>query len=170
VFVHNALLGVGLRDQVRVIASGRVTSGFDIAHKLAIGADLTNAARAMLFAIGCIQAQKCNTNRCPTGVATQDPALVAGLDVADKRTRVAAYHKATVRAFVELIAAAGLDRPEKLRPWHILRRVSPTEVRHYGEIYHYLRGGELLGEPVPPSYARAWHQAQPTTFAPARLD
>jgi glutamate synthase domain-containing protein 2 len=170
VFVHNALVGVGLRQQVRVICSGRVVTGFDLAHKLAIGADLCNSARAMMFALGCIQAQKCNTNECPTGVATQDPSLVAGLVVADKAVRVRNFQHNTVKAFVELLAASGLRQPSELRPWHILRRISPTEVRHYGEMYEYLKDRELLSEPVPKSFARAWRAASAATFDAAVKD
>jgi glutamate synthase domain-containing protein 2 len=164
IFVHNALVGVGLRKHVRIIASGRVISGFDLAHKLALGADLCNSARAMMFALGCIQAQKCNTNECPTGVATQDEALVAGLVVADKAARVRNYQHNTVRAFVELLAAGGMASPSELRPWHILRRISPTEVRHYGEMYEYLREGALLADPLPKHFARAWLAASAETF------
>ncbi|HYQ18518.1 MAG TPA: FMN-binding glutamate synthase family protein [Polyangiaceae bacterium] len=166
IFVHNALVGVGLRKHVRVIASGRVISGFDLAHKIAIGADLCNSARAMMFALGCIQAQKCNTNECPTGVATQDPALVRGLVVEDKAVRVRNYQHNAVRALVELLAAGGMSSPTELRPWHILRRVSPTEVHHYGEMYEYLEEGALLGDVVPKSFARAWHAAQARSFEP----
>jgi glutamate synthase domain-containing protein 2 len=164
IFIHNALVGVGLRKQIRVIASGRVISGFDLAHKIAIGADLCNSARAMMFALGCIQAQKCNTNECPTGVATQDPALVRGLVVDDKAARVRNYQHNTVHALVELLAASGMASPAELRPWHILRRVSPTEVHHYGEMYEYLKEGALLGDAVPKSFARAWHAAAAETF------
>lgn len=164
IFIHNALVGVGLRKQVRLIGSGRVISGFDLAHKIAIGADLCNSARAMMFALGCIQAQKCNTNECPTGVATQDPALVRGLVVADKAVRVKNYQHNTVRALVELLAASGMSSPAELRPWHILRRVSPTEVHHYGEMYEYLKDGALLADPVPKSFARAWRAAQAQSF------
>jgi glutamate synthase domain-containing protein 2 len=169
VFVHNALRGANLRDRIRVIASGRVVTGFDIAHKIAIGADLCNSARAMMFALGCIQAQKCNTNECPTGIATQDPALASGLVVSDKAARVQNFQRNTVRAFIELCAAAGLDHPSKLRPWHILRRVTQTEAKHYSEIYDYVEHGELLKEPLPKDYSRAWHQAQAHTFDPAVL-
>ncbi|MBL8610411.1 MAG: FMN-binding glutamate synthase family protein [Myxococcales bacterium] len=109
VFLHNALVGTGLRDKIKIVASGRVVTGFDIAHKIAIGADLCASARAMMFALGCIQAQKCNTNECPTGVATQDPDLVAGLVVGDKAKRVYNFHRNTVRAFVELISASGVS-------------------------------------------------------------
>jgi len=170
VFVHNALVGVGLRQHIRVICSGRVVTGFDLAHKIAIGADLCNSARAMMFALGCIQAQKCNTNECPTGVATQDPSLVAGLVVADKAVRVRNFQHNTVKAFVELLAASGLREPSELRPWHILRRISPTEVKHYGEMYEYLKDRELLSEPVPKSFARAWRAASANTFEAAVKD
>ncbi|HTJ83439.1 MAG TPA: FMN-binding glutamate synthase family protein, partial [Polyangiaceae bacterium] len=170
VFVHNALRGADLRDRIKIIASGRVVTGFDIAHKIAIGADLCNSARAMMFALGCIQAQKCNTNECPTGVATQDPSLASGLVVEDKAIRVYNFQRNTVRAFVELCAAAGLDHPSKLRPWHIMRRVSQTEAKHYSEIYDYVEMGELLHEPLPKDYSRSWHQAQAHTFDPAKLD
>jgi glutamate synthase domain-containing protein 2 len=164
IFIHNALVGIGVRQHVRIIGSGRVISGFDLAHKIAIGADLCNSARAMMFALGCIQAQRCNTNDCPTGVATQDPALVRGLVVADKAVRVKNFQHNTVRAFVELLAAGGLSSPGELRPWHILRRVSPTAVSHYGEMYEYLAPGALLTEPVPKSFARAWNAAKATSF------
>ena len=164
VFVHNALVGVGVRKHIRLIASGRVATGFDILHKIAIGADITNSARAMLFSIGCIQALKCNTNECPTGIATQDPSLTAGLVVGDKALRVKNYQKNTVHAFSELLAAAGLKHSSELRPWHIMRRVGAADVKHYGEIYDYLDDGELLRGPVPPTYARSWEQAQPGSF------
>ena len=170
IFIHNALVGVGLRKEVRIIASGRVISGFDLAHKIAIGADLCNSARAMMFALGCIQAQKCNTNDCPTGVATQDPTLVGGLVVADKAVRVRNYQHNTVHALVELLAASGMASPAELRPWHILRRVSPTEVHHYGEMYEYLKEGALLGSAVPQSFARAWAAAVPDSFSSATPD
>ena len=170
VFVHNALVGVGLRQHIRVICSGKVVTGFDLAHKIAIGADLCNSARAMMFALGCIQAQKCNTNECPTGVATQDPGLVAGLVVADKAERVRNFQHNTVKAFAELLAASGLREPSELKPWHILRRVSPTEVRHYGEMYEYLKDRELMAEPVPKSFARAWRAASASTFDAAVKD
>ncbi len=170
ILVHNALVGIGVRDKVKVIASGRVVTGFDIAQKIAIGADLTNSARAMMFALGCIQAQKCNTNDCPTGVATQNPDLVAGLVVDDKAARVRSFQKNTVRAFQELLAASGMKHPSELRPWHILRRVSPTEVKHYGEMYEYIEANELLSEPLPKSYVRAWRAARPDSFASAVTD
>jgi glutamate synthase domain-containing protein 2 len=170
VFVHNALTGIGLRHEVRIIASGRIVTGFGIAQKLAMGADLCNSARAMMFALGCIQALQCNTNRCPTGVATQNPDLVRGLDVPDKSVRVHNFHRSTVHAFSELLAAAGLERPNQLRPWHVQRRVSATEVRHYGEIFAYLRPYSLLESEVPSAYSRDWHSATAISFDPAVRD
>jgi hypothetical protein len=97
-------------------------------------------------------------------VATQDPELVRGLVVSDKATRVANFHRNTVKAFCEIIAAAGLDHPRDLRPWHIVRRVSPTEVRTYAEVFDYLQPGDLLAGRVPDGYRRAWDAARPDSF------
>lgn len=160
VFVHNALVGSGLRDRVRIIASGKVSTGFHLLSKLALGADLCNSARGMMFALGCIQALKCNTNTCPTGVATQDPELVKGLHVPDKAQRVARFHHSTIHSFLEVMAAAGIADPSGIRPWHVQRRVSPTQVRHYGELYHFLQRGALLGSDVISEYARPWNAAR----------
>ncbi|MFO1051046.1 MAG: FMN-binding glutamate synthase family protein [Planctomycetota bacterium] len=142
--VHNILVGTGLRDRVRVICSGKVATGFDIVRRIAIGADLCNAARPMMFALGCIQALRCNTNRCPVGVATQDPLLERGLDVADKRVRVFRYQRSTVHAAMEILGAAGLSHFDELRPEHVFRRVSPTRIATYAEVFDYLRDGDLL--------------------------
>ena len=133
-----------------------------------LGADMVYSARAMMLALGCIQALRCNANVCPTGVATQDPHLAAGLVVEDKRKRVAAFHRESVRSFAELLGTMGLTESHELRPWHLMRRVSPTEVRHYGELYRYLRNGELLGEDPPVEYARALHAASAQTFSHQR--
>ncbi|NUS38886.1 MAG: FMN-binding glutamate synthase family protein [Lysobacter sp.] len=146
--VHNTLVGLGLRDKVRIGAAGKVTSAFDIARTLAIGADWCNAARGFMFALGCIQSQSCHTDRCPTGVATQDPKRWRSLDVPDKATRVFRFQQNTLHALRDLLCAAGLDGPEQLGPEHILRRVSPTEVKSLAALYRFLRPGELL-ERVP---------------------
>jgi len=145
-FVHNALIGFDVRDRIKLIAAGRIVSAFDMVKRIALGADLCNAARAMMFSLGCIQARKCHSNHCPVGVATQDPRLVRGLVVEDKFPRVANYQRDTVRAFLEILGAAGLDSPEELEPRHILRRVSPTEIKTYREIYENLEPGQLLGD------------------------
>ncbi len=160
IFVHNALVGAGLRDQIRVIASGKIITGFHMIRALAIGADLCNSARGMMFALGCIQSLRCNTNRCPTGITTQNPALTYGLDVADKRIRVANYHAATLRGFMELLGAMGLHMPSELAPHHIFRRVDDLRVRNLNELYDYLSPGQLLDGDVPPDMAVEWHQAR----------
>ena len=163
-FVHHTLVAVGLRDRIRVIASGKVNTGFQIATKVALGADMCNAARAMMFALGCIQALRCNSNRCPTGVATQDPKLVRGLHVGDKSVRVARFHKETVKSFFEVLGAGGFNRPAELKPWYIMRRVSSTEVRNYSEIYPAIEMASLLGADVTGSLAHAWNSASPDRF------
>jgi glutamate synthase domain-containing protein 2 len=170
IFVHNSLVGFGVRDDIKVIASGKVLTGFDIAKRIALGADLCNAARSFMLAVGCIQALKCNNNECPTGVATQDPALMNGLVVADKFHRVANYQYETVKALMELLAASGLDHPDQLSPWHIHRRVSAYEVKHYGELFEYVEPGDLLEEPLPRSFARATRAASPDSFNHAAPD
>ncbi len=173
IFVHNALMGFGVRDRIRVIGSGRVSTGFGMIKTVLLGADMVYSARAMMLALGCIQALRCNANVCPAGVATQDPNLVAGLAVKDKRLRVGAFHKETIVSFAELLGTMGLCKSNELRPWHLMRRVSPTEARHYGELYRYLQDGELLGEDPPVEYARALRAASAQTFghqARAELD
>ena len=165
-FVHNALRGANLRQHIRIIAAGKVSSGFSLATQLALGADLCNAARAMMLSMGCIQALRCNTNSCPTGIATQDPDLQRGLDVPDKAQRVASFHGHTVHALLDVVSAAGLDHPSDLRPWHIMRRTAPTEARNYHDIYPLLPEGFLLAAKVEGPLARAWAAARPDTFAP----
>lgn len=164
IYVHNCLVGLNIRKEIRLIASGKIATGFNLAQKIALGADLCNAARGMLFAIGCIQALRCNTNECPTGVATQDPELVAGLHVGDKTTRVARYHKATLHSFMDVLGAAGLSDSSELRPWHIQRRVDTVTVKHYGDIYQYLEPGALLKGEVQENYSRAWNAARAESF------
>ncbi len=163
-FVHNALVGSGLRDEIKIIASGKISSGFDLVRLIALGADLGYSARAMMMSIGCIQARKCNSNDCPVGVATQNPALTAGLVVPEKAKRAARYHAETVHAAVELMGAAGLACPTELRPWHVMRRVSPMETAHYGEIIRFLEPGVLCGEELPAEFARAWQAATADSF------
>ncbi len=165
VFAHNCLKGFGVRDQIKVMTSGRISSGFDIIKRLAIGADAIYSARAFLLSIGCIQALRCHSNHCPTGVATQNPNLVAGLVVTDKRIRAATFHRETMRGVAELLGAMGLDHSRELRPWHVMRRTNSTEVRHYGEIYDYIESGVLKSEStVPEEYMRAWKIAQAESF------
>lgn len=164
IFVHNALVGYSLRNRIRILASGKSTSGFSMLKRLSIGADVIMSARAMMMAIGCIQALKCNSNHCPVGVATQEKHLMAGLDPTDKSHRVASYHKQTIHSLAEMIGALGLSSAQQLRPWHLMHRISANETRHYGELYHFLKDGELLSDNLPPDYARACQAASPDSF------
>jgi len=167
-FVHNTLVGAGLRDQIRIGAAGKVVSAFDIASLLAIGADWTNAARGFMFAIGCIQSLSCNTNRCPAGVATQDPLRQRALVVPDKAERVYRFHRNTMHALAEMLAAAGIECPGDLAPHHLARRVSETEIRLFSQMHVFLEPGELLtGAHEHDFYGFAWNMADAGSFQPA---
>ncbi len=167
VFVHDALRGFGIKKHIRVIASGKVHTGFDLVKNLALGADMCNGARAMLLAVGCIQALECNTNHCPTGVATQDPALYKGLDVKDKKVRVANYHHETVKAAVELMSAAGIRDSSQLHRSLIYRRVSAGSIKTYAELYPYLLKGSLLEAPFPEGWELDVMHSSEQTFESA---
>ena len=144
-FVHNTLVGIGLRDRIKLGAAGKIITAFDIARAMALGADWCNAARGFMFALGCIQSQNCHTDRCPTGVATQDPTRQRALVVPDKIQRVANFHRATVHELAELTAAAGLEHPNQFKPIHISRRVSPSEVVTFADIYPALAERRAAG-------------------------
>ena len=128
-FVHNALVGINARDRIRIGAAGKIATAFDMARAMAIGADWCNSARGFMFALGCIQSLSCHTDRCPTGVTTQDPSRNRALVVPHKIERVYNYHHATLHALAELLAAAGLEHPQQLRPIHFSQRTSTTEVQ-----------------------------------------
>jgi len=160
VFAHNALIGSGLREQIRIIASGKAVSAFHILRLMALGADTVNAARAMMFALGCIQSRHCNLDTCPTGVATQNPARYRALDIADKSKRVANYHTAMIENLMELVAAAGLNSIEELRPYHINQRVNGTSIRNYSELYPCITDQCFLnGNQVPAEFREDWERA-----------
>jgi glutamate synthase domain-containing protein 2 len=170
--VHNSLRGAGLRNKLKIGAAGKIVTAFDIARTLALGADWCNAARGFMFALGCIQAQSCHTGRCPTGVTTQDPQRQRALVVPDKAERVANFHRHTLIALSELLAAAGLKHPEDIRPDHLLRRVTTTEVQSFAALYPLLPEGALLGHSFNSALAaqypvlhRYWQAASPETFA-----
>lgn len=170
VFVNNALVGFGLRDKIKLIVSGKITNGFHLALRLALGADLCNSARGMMFALGCIQALQCHSNTCPTGVATQNPDLVKGLVVEHKWKRVKNFHDATVHSFMEILGAAGLLEPEALKPRHIQRRISATTVKNLSEIYEFIEPGSLLEGPYPESFRSAMALANPNWFVEPRFE
>jgi len=162
--VHNALVGVGLRDRIRIGASGKIATGTDVVKRLAIGADYTNAARAMMMAVGCIQSQRCHTNTCPVGVATQDPRRARALDVPDKTERVRRYQSAVVKEAMRVMASMGVGEPAQLTPHMLMRRVTAGRISSYAELYHWLEPGELLGGP-PDFWAADWARANPDAFA-----
>ncbi len=165
--VHNTLVGLDLRERIKLGAAGKITSAFEIAKTIAMGADWCNAGRGYMFALGCIQSLSCHTDRCPTGVATQDPRRWKHLDLADKATRVHHYHENTLRALRELLAAAGLNDPSQLGPEHILRRVSAVEIRSLASLYRYLEPGELLRQvPDHAVFQDFWAEARADSFQP----
>ncbi|MGO3330363.1 FMN-binding glutamate synthase family protein [Brevibacterium aurantiacum] len=162
--VHNALMGAGLRDRIKIGAAGKIAAGSDIVKRLIQGADFTMAARAMMMAVGCIQAQVCHTGKCPVGVATQDPRRARAIDVPDKSTRVKNYHDGTVTEAVRLMASMGVAHPDELEPTMLRRNVSESESWSYARLYDWLKPGELLSG-APDDWAADWETAQVDSFA-----
>jgi glutamate synthase domain-containing protein 2 len=166
-FAHNTLRGAGLRDRIRIGASGKIVTAFDLAKVLALGADWANSARGFMFSIGCIQAQACHTNACPVGVATQDPLRQRALDVNDKYIRVARFHRNTLKALGEMTGAAGLESPGDFLPYHLMVRETDRGMVTGDEIYPYMPEGFLVrGEEDGFGYLRRWRRADPSSFAP----
>jgi glutamate synthase domain-containing protein 2 len=166
-FVHNALVGINARDRIRIGAAGKIATAFDMARAMAIGADWCNSARGFMFALGCIQSLSCHTDRCPTGVTSQDPIRNRALVVPHKSERVYNYHHATLHALAELLGAAGLEHPSELRPIHFSQRTATTEVCSFAKLYPALRPGELLDGTDDPRFRDAWAMARADTFQPA---
>jgi glutamate synthase domain-containing protein 2 len=163
-FVHNALIGINARDRIRIGASGKIISAFDVARVMALGADWCNSARGFMFALGCIQSQSCHTDKCPTGVSTQDPGRQRALVVGDKSERVYNFHRATVEAVAELAAAAGLNHPNEFSLAHFSRRVSAQEVKSFAELYPVLEPGELLAGSGNKRFEIPWAMASAKEF------
>lgn len=161
--VHNALVGAGLRDQVRLGASGKVSAGNDVVKRLAQGADYTNSARSMMMATGCIQAQRCHTGTCPVGVTTQDPRRARTLDVGDKSERVYRYHHATVDEATRLMASMGARQPADLTPDQLRMVVSAGRTVSYADYYSWLEPGQLL-DGAPQDWANDWARASADAF------
>lgn len=160
IIVNNALIGSGLREHIKIIAAGKIISAFHLIKALALGADAVNSARGMMFALGCIQSRACNTDHCPTGIATQDPARVVALDVENKANRVARYHQQMMKNLAELLGAAGLKSLSQLTPAHIMHRHQGTLVKSYEEMFPTLAVGALLDDETrPASWAADWQVA-----------
>jgi len=164
VFARNALVGAGLKEQIRLGASGKIVSAFGMAAAMALGADFCNSGRGFMFALGCVQSLSCHTNHCPTGIATQDKLLQRGLVVTDKASRVFHFHQNTVRALGEVVGAAGLTHPSQLRPHHMYHRVSATRALPADEVYDLLLSGALLSHPQDTGLAVDWARASADTF------
>ncbi len=158
-FVHSVLTGLDLRKDIRVIASGKVVNGFDVTHKLALGADVCNVARPMMFAVGCIQALRCDTNTCPTGVTTQDPKRARAVDVEERGEHVRRYHEHTIQSFLMLLGVVGCSHPDQLTPAHMMRRGPDHTAFTYDQIYDYCKPGDLLEDRIPDSFKREWEMA-----------
>ena len=169
-FVHDCLVGFGLREQVQLIAGGKVLTGFHLLTKLALGADLVNSGRGMMLALGCIHALKCNTNHCPVGVATTDPTLVRGLHVPDKFQRVARYQVATLEAFREMLGAMGYSHPGQIQRQDVYRRLTDGVVKSYEQLFPSLTPGSLLQgadlPALPQDWLEAYRLSHPESFSP----
>jgi glutamate synthase domain-containing protein 2 len=167
VLVHNTLVGLNLRDKIKIGAAGKVISAYDIARALALGADWCNSARGYMFALGCVMARTCHTGRCPTGVTTQSWLRQRALVPEDKAERVYHFHKNTLAALAQMVGAAGLSHPNQLRPHHIVRRVSGNEVALVSTLIKFLQPGDLLENRAHhPVYEMYWKMASPDTFMP----
>lgn len=166
-FAHNALVGAGMRARVRLGASGKIVSGFDMARAIALGADWCNAARGFMFALGCIQSQACHTDKCPTGVATQDETRARALVVPDKSERVFQFHRQTLAALSEIAAAVGASHPGEISTRCLARRISPSAVADYDQLYPALAPGALIEGCDDPRFAKAWRMARAESFSPA---
>jgi glutamate synthase domain-containing protein 2 len=167
-FAHNALVGAGIRDRIRLGASGKLITGYDLCRVYALGADFALIARGFMFATGCIQARNCHTNRCPTGIATQDPLRQRAVVVPLKAERVANFHRNTLRAVADVLGAAGLSHPRELTPRHLQFRREDGKVIHGDEVHPPLKAGSLVDGSETGPLAREWARAQAVTFAPAR--
>ena len=152
--VSNALIGFGLRKKIKIIASAKISTGFHAAKYLSIGADLINIARGFMISLGCIQALKCHSDECPTGVATQKKSLTNGLNVKNKTWRVNNFHQELIHSLEEILNATGVGSPFELRRWHILKRVSVNRIMNYSELYPYPDEGVFLSDNIPEEYQR----------------
>lgn len=162
-FVEQVLKGAGLRQDIRLIAAGKTASGFDILAKIALGADVVNSGRAMMLALGCIQSKTCNTNKCPTGVATQDASRAKAVNVDLRAVRVKNYQAGTVSAFLELCGALGYEYPGQLKPSDLHQRTDKG-LRHFDQIYTPLAHEQLIVGRVPEAYEEDWHKARADSF------
>lgn len=164
IFVNNCLVGIGLRDSIRIIASGKIITAFDMIYYIALGADLLNSARGMMFSLGCIQSRQCNMNTCPTGIATQNKRLQKGLVVEEKKQRVANFHANTIKSFLEIVGAMGLKSSSEIKPDLLMKRMSLTQSIPLNMVYQFIEPGALLSKNIPQPYKAWWDGACADTF------
>jgi len=167
ILVRNALVGTGLKNDVKLAAAGMIHSGAGMAMNFGLGADWCNAGRAFMFALGCVQSMKCHADTCPTGIATQDATRQRGLVVGDKAERVARFQRHTLHSLREMVIAMGLDNPWQIEPCHISERQSSARSDSIDNIYQFLEPGQLLDAPRTTRYAEHWAAARPETFGEA---
>lgn len=165
-FVADCLTGFGLKQHIKIIASGKIISAFHLVKNMALGADICNSARGMMLALGCVHSLICNSNKCPSGVATQDPRLFNGLVIPIKARRVAQYHAKTVDATADIIVSAGIRHTSELNRTQIYRRISQYEIKLYDQIFPYLVPDCLLGKSIPESFALVMQESRSDTFSP----
>ena len=165
-FARNVLVGAGLKEEIALGASGKVVTGFRLASNLALGADWCNSARGFMFALGCLQSQRCHTGHCPTGITTHDPLRQRGLIVAEKAGRVTQFHRHTIESCAALVGATGVSEPAQLTPEHLLRRKNTHKAERWSRIYPWLNPGELLSDgDVHQHYRDDWGKASSSRFA-----
>ncbi|MEP4890970.1 MAG: FMN-binding glutamate synthase family protein [Aliiglaciecola sp.] len=165
IFVNNALIGFGVRDKIRIIASGKMFSAFHILRAMALGADTVNSARGMMLSLGCIHARTCNTDNCPTGIATQNPSRNRAVNVTDKSQRVANFQRETIKNLVELVGAAGLNGVDELQPKHLNRRVEGVNIKSYEQLYPTITANSLLdGGNIPEDWRYDMAQANAASW------
>lgn len=164
VFIHNALVGINVRDHIRIIVSGKIATGFDIISRIAIGADLCASARAFMLSLGCVQALQCEKNTCPTGIATQNKRLTWGLVVDEKKLRVANFHTLTIRSFLEILGSMGISNPQELSPSYVFCQSKDGIAKKYSDLYHYLKPGDLLEAVLPKDFSHDWQLADARSF------
>lgn len=163
--VHNTLVGAGVRDKIKIGVSGKIISAFDIARMLALGADWCNSARGFMFAVGCIQSRACHTNKCPTGVATQDPYRQRALHIPDKAQRVYNFHKNTLKSLAAIVGAVGLKHPKDLQAYHIARRLENGQIKLLSKFYYFTEPDVLLNLSARSDvFNQMWVMANPDSF------
>jgi glutamate synthase domain-containing protein 2 len=145
-FVKQTLDVFGLSEHIKLIAAGKIITGFDILKAIALGASACYSARGMMMAMGCIQALICDSGKCPVGVATQNPALYKGLHPADKRIRIANFHIKTISATKEIMESCGFKSIENVHPSKFFRRINEHETKNFEQIYFGGAGSALTNK------------------------